>query len=252
MKSILRHRILWICLSASSPAFLATGCGTTDWSTKDAVSKAKHVRELQVKANAEFDRYVKSAEDPDGVDVDALLRHVALHKEITKVLGPQESPLAFAHCGAALRRLGLHYETLVTALEESQKTAPPAERGEIEDRITKYTALKLENFAQSNRYFTAYFQAIQSGGGTENAQVYLWGLRNSEALKDWRQAIAYLDQYSGSLQLNEEAKETVTAQRKFYLDQLRLLEEEDLRRELEDDRSSPRASAGRGAREPAN
>ncbi|HVR74673.1 MAG TPA: hypothetical protein VMT52_10090 [Planctomycetota bacterium] len=252
MKSILRHRFLWICLSASSPALLAPGCGTTDWSTKDAVTKAKHVKNLQVKANAEFDRYVKSAEDPDGVDESALLRYVALHKEMTEVHGPQEAPRSYANYGAALRRLGLHYETLVTALEESLEAAPGAKQADIKARITKYTTLQLENFVQSNRYFTAYIQAIQSGGGTEDAQVYLWGLRNSQALKDWRQAIAYLDQYSTAVLLNDSQKEEVAAQRKFYQDQLRLLEEEDLRRELGDDRSSPRASAGRGAREPAN
>jgi hypothetical protein len=216
---------------------LFPGCSTS-YDTMDEVEKAKLLHQLRKQADEQLGRFQKSEEDPSGVDIDALLKYVELHKKTTEV-APSSCPNCFALYGQALGRLARYYQTLVEAFEMDLKSAPSQEKPAIEAKIKKYRQEMVESFQRSNRQFQVYFNS----GEIVNPYWYFWVVSQYEVLQDYRRAIYYLNLYAGSYNLTEDQKREVAQLKKTYETKQRQKEDEDLQRELEDDRDA-------GARRP--
>lgn len=208
------------------------GCATNEMPT-DPIERAKLATQLEKEANREFDRYVTSQNLPEGVDSAALRRYVELRKKITQLLGPQDSPRAYADFGAALRRLGLDQESLAQALaRELESTSDADERASLEKRIQEQVAASKDSYRRSNAQFETYFRVSDAMGSLVNPDAYKWALLNAEAIEDWRAALAYLEQYASSVTLTEEGKANARERSLFYKERLRIQEEQQLEREL--------------------
>jgi len=231
-------------LTRSTIALLSLlfGCKTS-YDKMDEVEKAKLLHQLRKQAEEQLGRFQKSEEDPSGVDIDALLKYVELHKQTTEI-APSSCPNCFALYGQALGRLARYYQTLVEAFENDLKTAPPEEKPSIEAKIKKYRQEVVETLQRSNRQFQVYFN---NSGEIVNPYWYFWVVSQYEMLEDYRHAIFYLNLYAESFNLNEDQRKEVADLKKTYQEKQRRQEDADLRRELEDEGNpkAPRADAKR-------
>ena len=206
---------------------LLLGC-STPYEKMSEVERARLLTQLRKEADEYLGRFKKSEEDPNGVDIDSLMKYVDLHRQTTEI-APTSCPLCFARYGQALGFLAGYYRDLVAAFEKELKTASPKEKPVLEAKIKKYRQEMIETFQRSNRHFQVYFNTNEA----VDPFWYYWVVGQYEMLQDYRRAIYYLDLYAGGFPLNENQKKEVAQLRKTYQEEERRKEEEDLRRELE-------------------
>lgn len=209
---------------------LIAGCSSNE--TLSPAEKAKRVTVLRKEAAEQLAIFSASADDPDGVDFDALSKYVELQGETTKI-APATCPLCFSNYAEALSRLGLYYNTLVRAAERDLKDASGQEKADLTERAARYRKKMNESFRESTRQFQNYFMSCRSNGQPVDPEMYRWALRNSEFLQDFHKAIYYLELYEANVTLTEEAKRNAEKLRASYRREIERQEEERLRRELD-------------------
>lgn len=214
------------------PWLVAVSVGCSSNEPLSEVEKARKIAQLRKQADEQLAIFQQSSGDPGGVDVDALLEYVRLQGETTRI-APATCPRCFAGYAAALSRLGLYYEELLRAYEEALETAPPDERPDMETKMERYREKMLESFRQSNNEFNKYYASCRRNNEPIDPETYIWVLRQCEKLKDYYRALHYLDLWVASVRLTPEQERSAERLRVSWEAEIQRLEEEKLRRELD-------------------
>ena len=232
-------------LVAVGVVLLAFGCGSKDYREMGAVEKAALITKLRTQSTEEL----KLVQQADGADLDALKRHVELEHQTTQV-APATCPLCYVRYAQALSRLGRYYNVLVGAFRKELEQAAPSERPLLEEKIERYRSEMLATFQRSNQQFEIYFRS----GEAIDPRAYEWVFGQYAAMKEYRQALFYLERFVANTTLTPEGRDNAKRLREAYENQVRLQEEAELMRELEadsgdgDDVREARGSGGPRAR----
>jgi hypothetical protein len=210
---------------------ILAGCGNTaNYNDLDEREKAGLITKLRRQAEDQLAIFMQSG----GSDLDALLEHVRLHGETTKV-APTTCGRCFEYYGRALSRLGRFYEVEVTELEKTRDDASGDQIEELDRKIAELNELRLDAYKKSNQQFEVLFQS----GEPINPDAYEWMSGQAAALGDYRKAIYYLELFVQSYPLDPEGQKNAKARKLAFEKEIRRQEEAELQRELESD-TAPR------------
>ena len=216
--------LLFLSAFLSTLGLLAAGCATSS----SPGGAAKRVKILREQAEACLTRFRKSENNPDGVDLEALECYTDKSRQTTEeFFDPSLCPMCSANYGRGLLMLGKYYWSLREKFRQKLSASPAALGPELEQKIARYDVLVNDYMRLALQQFKEYFRA----GASIDYRVFQWSMEASFELKNYREALHYLDRWAQSAPLTESDKVQVATWRKNWellheKQQLRLYAEE--------------------------
>jgi hypothetical protein len=218
-----------VALALLGALFLAaSGCGSApDYQNMSEQEKAKLVAKKRKAADDAWTTFLRSENNPDGIDLESLEKFTRLHKETTEIY-PGACPRCYGNYAQGLRALGRYYWVLREKNKDDLRSAPPEARPAIEANIVRYDEKVKSYYREANRQLEMYFR-LETG---VDPTTYQWALQQYEELGDYRQALHYLDLFLASApRLTEDDQAKLDRARQQFLAKL----ERQRQKEIEDE-----------------